>query len=223
MNKILTLLMAVAFATPSIAAAGPYIGLGIGGARTESSLAELGLPLNLESDIEAANGADPDFSSNDVSFEVAAGWMFGRHFGVEVGYVDFGRATQNYVLPEACNGFGCQSREWTAQMDMTAIKAFLIGSLPLGENFDVYAKLGAITWDADYDGFERNQLLVPGFPIGDRNDPVSSTDDGTGMAAGLGLTMKTDSPFSLRVEFTYYDVDTTDLVWIGQLMGTYTF
>ena len=39
----------------------------------------------------------------------------------------------------------------------------------------------------------------------------------------MGINLKTDSPFSVRVEFNYYDVDTTDLVWNAQLMGVYTF
>ncbi|TFG86908.1 MAG: hypothetical protein E4H19_04115 [Chromatiales bacterium] len=232
MSKSFTLLMAMVAATPSVALAGPYFGIGAGGARMESSLAELGLVPGLTTDTDVI-GTDPDFSSTDVSFDVTAGWMFGEYIGVEVGYTDFGRATQNYELPlspPSCldndptnDGFGCQEREWTAQVDMTALRAFIVGNLPLNENFDVYAKVGAVRWDADYSGFERNQILVPGLPVGPRNDPVNFDDDGTDLAAGIGLTMKTDTPFSLRVDFSYYDVHSTDLLWTAELSGIYTF
>ncbi|MEO7385668.1 MAG: hypothetical protein ABIX37_01900, partial [Gammaproteobacteria bacterium] len=79
-------------------------------------------------------------------------------------------------------------------------------------------------------GLERNQAFVPDPvppppvpPIGPRNDPVTFSGDDTGLAAAMGVSFRTDSPFSLRVEFNYYDVDTTDLVWNAQLMGIYTF
>jgi hypothetical protein len=215
-------LMASVLVAPSIAIAGPYVGVGIGGTRTESSLAELNLVPNLTSDTDVI-GTDPNFASNDVSFEFTVGWMFNKHFGVEVGYTDFGKAVENYELPEACNTFGCQSREWTAQMKMTGVQAFVIGSTPIGASLDAYLKLGAIVWDADYSGFERNVAEVPGFPIGTRNDTVNYTDSGTDLAAAMGLNLKTDSPISVRAELTYYDVDTTSLVWIAQLMAIYTF
>ena len=107
MSKSLAALVAMILAAPSMAIAGPYLGIGIGGTRTESSLTELGLfpspPLP-----PPTVGPDPnftgsdDFTSTDVSFDVAAGWMFGW-FGVEVGYTDFGSAEQRYALPESCN------------------------------------------------------------------------------------------------------------------------
>lgn len=224
MSKSFSLLMAMALAAPAIAVAGPYVGIGAGGARMESSLAELNLVPNLTTDTDVI-GTDPDFSSSDVSFDITAGWMLNDNFGIEVGYMDFGRATQNYVLPEICDILlGCQSREWTAQVDMTALRAFIIGNLPLGERFDVYGKLGAVNWDAEYSGFERNQLLVPDdFPIGTRNEPVNFDDDGTDLAIGIGLALKTDTAFSLRADLTYYDVDSTDLLWTAQLMGIYKF
>ncbi len=227
MSKSLTLVMAMILSAPPVAMAGPYVGLGAGGGRTESSLASLssgGLNLvpNLPSDV-AAIGSDPKFASADVSFDIAAGWNFGQHFAVEVGYTDFGVATQNYKLPESPGSPGLQSREWTAEVEMSTIRAFVIGSIPLGEDFAAFLKLGAVRWDAAYAGFERNRSFVPGPPIGPRNDAVSFDNDGTDLAAGVGLTLKTASPFSLRAELNYYDVATTDRLWTAQLMVVYTF
>jgi len=226
-------------AAPSLAMAGPYLGIGIGGSRTESSLSELGLfpgpelPPNPPGEYgggipippDRNYRGDGDFSSTDVAFDVAAGWMFGW-FGVEVGYTEFGSAEQRYELPVSCTpnpGGGCQSREWTAEMELEGYRAFIIGSLPLSESIDGYAKLGAIFWEADYAGFERNRDLIPGAPIGPRYDRVGFENDDTALAAALGVSLKSDSPFSLRIELSYYDVDTTDLVLNAQLMGVYTF
>ncbi len=229
MSNRLAVLVTMMMVAPSVAVAGPYIGVGIGGTRTESTLAELGLTPGPVLPVPPPSvGPDPnftgsdDFTSTDVSFDVTVGWMFGW-FGVEVGYTDFGSAEQRYALPESCNELGCQSREWTAQMEMTGYRAFLVGSLPVNDKLDAYLKLGAMNWDADYAGFERNRAFVPGPPVAPRYDAVSFDDDDTGLAGAVGVNLKTDSPFSVRVEFNYYDVDTTDLVWNAQLMGVYTF
>ncbi|MEO8223308.1 MAG: outer membrane beta-barrel protein [Gammaproteobacteria bacterium] len=228
MSKSLFVLMAMVVTAPIAAIAGPYLGAGAGGARAESSLASLregsqNLVPNLATDLDAI-GSDPKFHGTDVSFDFTAGWNFGKYLAVEVGYTDFGRATQNYVLPEACQPvIGCQSREWTAQVDTTGVRAFVIGNLPITDKVAAYLKLGAIRWDAKYAGFERNVAFVPAPQIGPRNDPVSFSNDGTDLAAGTGLALKTDSPFSLRVELNYYDVATTSQFWNAQLMAIYTF
>lgn len=228
MSKSLAVMIALAIAAPSIAVAGPYLGVGFGGARTESSLTDLGLypspVLVPDPGYPDPNfTGDDDFTSTDVSFDVTVGWMFTPHFGVEVGYTDFGSAEQRYALPESCNVYGCQSREWTAKMETTGVRAFVIGSVPLNDNVDAFLKLGGMSWQADYSGYELNKSFVPGFPIGPRYDAVAFDDDSTGFAAGMGFNLKTDSPFSVRVELNYYDVDTTDLFWNADLMAVYSF
>ncbi len=227
MTNRLTVLMAMVLAGPALALptavfAGGYVGIGIGAAGTESSLQQLNLVPDRPADV-AAIGSDPGFDSTEVSVNATLGWMFTKNFGVEVGYTDFGEAVQNYELPLACNTFGCQSREWTTQMSTSGIQAFVVGSTPLGESLDAYLKLGAISWEADYNGFERNVIFTPGPPIAQRNESVNYDDSGTDLAAAMGLNLKTDSPISVRVELSYYDIDTTDLIWIAQLMGIYTF
>jgi opacity protein-like surface antigen len=227
MSKTNTVMIAMALAVasaalPSIAMAGPYVGVGIGGTHTESTLKDLDLVPQLASDL-AVIGSNPDFSSTDVSLEFTVGWMINQHFGVEIGYTDFGEARDYYVLPESCNTFGCQSRQWTATMQMDGIQAFVVGSTPVSENLDAYLKLGAIAWDADYAGYEKNVAFIPGAPIGERNERVDYNDSGTDLAAAMGFNLKTGTPFSIRTEFAYYDIDTTDYVWIAQLMGIYTF
>lgn len=231
MSKSLGVLVAIALAAPSMAVAGPYIGIGIGGTRTESSLTELGLFPGPELPLPE-DPADPDpnftgsddFTSTDVSLDVAVGWNFGM-FGVELGYTDFGKAEQHYDLPPTCTTQGCGSREWTATMELAGVRAFVTGTLPLSDSVDVYAKLGALYWEADYAGLERNEAFIPGPgpPIGPRYDETTFDDDDTALAGAIGVNLKTDSPFSLRAELAYFDVDTTDKVWNAQLMGVYTF
>ena len=226
MRKLFTALMAMVLAGPSIAVAGPYVGLGIGGMRTETSLENLDLVPNLDSDL-AEIGSDPGFSSSDVIFSAAVGWMFNRHFGVEVGYTNFGNPKQLTELPTICllpPSANCQTREWTAEVKMDGFQAFLVGELPFSDTINGYVKLGAIRWNADYSGFERARGFI-GNPaqIGPGNDPVSFDDDGTDFAAGLGVRLKTGPAISIRAELTYYDLSRTDLVLGAQLLAVYGF
>lgn len=252
MSRIFATIIAVTLCTPSIAAAGAYLGIGIGGTRTESKLGELGLvpvcpppsnpsapPAGCDFDTlptsegGAGIGNGTDFAGSDVSYSFVAGWMFNQNWGLEIGYIDFGQATDDLGLPDACDTFGCSSRQWTSEIKRDGFQLFLIGSLPLNESVDLYGKAGVINWDADYQGYERSALYGnppdypddPGNPnpLPRQNQRMSSNDDGTDMAAGFGINLRTDSPFSLRADFTYYDFDDTDSSYVLQLMALYNF
>lgn len=198
-------------------------------------------------------GADPDFGSSQVGLQVIAGWMFTPNIGVEVGYVDFGTAEQFYDLPKSplrddpnvpnvpdgpdnpdrCEVFdsnqiptdrGCQDRQWTAEDETSGFQAFLVGSYTINESFDLYGKLGGIYWESESRGFERSQGVTNGGPpLGPQNTPVSADDDGFDLATGFGVNLKTDSPFSVRADFTYYAIQNTDTAWSLQLVAMYSF
>jgi hypothetical protein len=229
MSRIFATIIAVMLCTPTIAAAGAYVGIGIGGTRTESSLADLGLVPDCPSttsgcyqDLDAV-GSNPDFAGSDITYNFVAGWMFNQNIGIEIGYIDFGQATDDLGLPESCANFGCSSRQWTSELKRDGFQLFLIGSLPLNDSVDLYGKAGVISWDADYQGYERSELYASGFPLGAQNPQINGSDDGTDMAGGFGVNLRTDSPFSLRADFTYYDFDDSDSSFVVQLMGIYSF
>ena len=95
MSRTLATIIAVMLSTPTIATAGAYVGIGIGGTRTESSLADLGLVPECPSttsgcyqDLEpppVGVGSNPDFAGSDVTYNFVAGWMFNQNIGIEVG------------------------------------------------------------------------------------------------------------------------------------------
>jgi len=240
---------------PGMATAGAYLGIGVGGARIESTLGDMGVLPQIESDRIGPGGigANPDFGSSQVGLQLVAGWMFTPNVGVEVGYVDFGTAEQSYLLPKSpllddpdvpnipdgpdnpdrCEEFdnnqiptdrGCQDRQWNVEDQTTGFQAFLVGSYPLNESFDLYGKLGGIYWEADYQGLERSQVVTGGGPpLGPQNEPVKNDDDGFDLAAGFGVNLKTDSPFSVRADFTYYAIQNTDVVWTLEFVALYSF
>ena len=157
MSRILATIIAVMLCTPTIAAAGAYLGIGIGGTRTESSLEDLALVPVCPSTTSGCYqdtqpppvgaGSNPDFSGSDVSFDFVAGWMFNQNIGVEVGYIDFGKATDDLRLPDSCLGppyFGCSSRQWTSDIKRDVCKLFLAVDLLINRRVLLLGQLSSV-------------------------------------------------------------------------------
>ena len=76
----------------------------------------------------------------DRSWNVSAGYQFNRHFGVEVGYVDFGEATVSGTVA------GVPA---TAVVESKAVELLGVALLPLSERFAFYLKGGVFRSDSD--------------------------------------------------------------------------
>jgi hypothetical protein len=189
-----------------------------------------------------------DFGATDLGVQFAIGWR-SRFVGVEVGYVNFNQfgrsqAKQFYELPETsalppnpdgspapCDpanppvgSGGCQEREWAIGWSGDGYQASVLGYLPLGESVELYGKVGAIYWEAEATGEERVRTQVPPInqiPAG--NDKVATSDDGTDLTVGIGAIFKTGTPFSVRVQADYFDLDNTDLVMLYTVNAVYSF
>lgn len=227
MSRLSSLVTALALLLPAFAMADPYFGIGAGGFRAETNLRDIGLLPGYEDDVAAINS---DFSSTEVGLQAFAGYRFGSYLGIEIGYADLGEARQLYTLPDACLETGCQSREWTAEIDTTVVQAYLVGYYPLSESVEIYGKAGIVRWDSDFSAFERHGAFEqipnddnnPPLPI--PNDSIAYDDDGTDLALALGLNLKIpDSAFSIRTEFAWFDIDHMDQAWLLSLNAVYTF
>ena len=84
----------------------------------------------------ADSDATVDFDGNDVGYKVFGSYMFNNFFGLEGGYVDFGAPDTDILA----SNFSIEATGWNA---------YLVGNLPLGDTFDLFAKAGAVKWDAD--------------------------------------------------------------------------
>jgi hypothetical protein len=68
-----------------------------------------------------------------------------RHVGVEIGYVDFGSV--NDTNPGAGPGGGVI--QVTDNLSTDGFEAMLLGIWPLSRDFELFGKLGVISWDSD--------------------------------------------------------------------------
>ena len=122
----LALPMALCAASPAALARdpaliGPYLGASIGDSTVQFKDDETG----------------EEFDADDTGFKVIAGYRIIDWVAVELNYTDFGTPEDRF--------FGADM-----QADYTAVSVSALGMLPLGDNFDLFGRLGLSRLDADF-------------------------------------------------------------------------
>ena len=130
-----------------------------------------------------------DFDASDSAYKIFGGYNIGFiplvDFAVEASYVDFGNPSTSL-----------------GNVEVTGLNAFGLAGLSFGP-FGVFAKAGAISWDAD-----------------STFNSLSSSDSGTDPAYGIGARFAIGS-FAVRAEYEVYDLD-ADLDMVS-VSGVFTF
>ena len=127
----------------------------------------------------------------DYGWIVNAGYRFNPFIALELGYLDGGKPEFN---DRGFNGDRAES-----EIDLTAIQFSGIGTLPFGERWELYLKLGLSAWDADSD-----QVLTPAGGV-----PQFRRENGSGPAllAGIGLGATLFKNFYARIEYQSFRID----------------
>ncbi|WP_129781134.1 outer membrane beta-barrel protein [Peristeroidobacter soli] len=99
-----------------------------------------------------------EFDADDTGFKVIAGYRIIDWVAVELNYTDFGKPVDRI--------FGVD-----LQADYSAVSVSALGMLPLGSNFDLFARLGVARLDADFSargfsGSDSQKSTEPLFGIG---------------------------------------------------------
>ena len=140
--------------------------------------------------------SDIDFVGIDdeaTSWKVFGGYQFARNVAVEISYIDTGTFSENI------SGV-------SARLGADAIGASVLGIIPLSESFAIYARAGAIQWDATL------RLTGPGGSI-------TASDDGTDFAWGVGAKLMGESGSALRLEYEASEIDDSDIAIISLLVS----
>jgi OOP family OmpA-OmpF porin len=127
-------------------------------------------------------GLDADgFDGSDTAFKLFGGYRMNQYFATELEYIDGGKPDDS--------GF---------EIDISGFNLSVLGSWPVTEQFDVFAKLGVLFWDAEARGF------------GD--------ESGEDFSYGIGADFKFGDNWAIRGEYQRFeieDTDTADLVSLG--------
>ncbi|MDJ0929479.1 MAG: outer membrane beta-barrel protein [Gammaproteobacteria bacterium] len=186
---------------------GFFGGVGIGGSRAEGKIDKIGVSPPMNESI-----VSNDFKESDVSWKVFAGYRFIENFGIEVGYIDLGKPEGSFCFTDNPPiGSQCEGREWDVSVEVDGWNIDAVGILPLGSNWEVFAKLGVYAWDGEARGIDRVNA-APGRPI-----PPGTTAavdaDGEDLRVGFGGSLRVAERISLRAEFEWFDVGVVDDLW----------
>lgn len=167
--SVLIAALALTFMTSAALAEGFSVGASVGSSKIEIDDSSSGIA----------------FDGSDVGWKVFGKYMFNDNWGLEAGYVDFGNPDDNIMGVDI-------------DIEADGIAAFLIGSYPASESFDLFGKAGYVFWDAE--------ISSPGVP--------SESDDGSDLALGIGAAFNTSDTFSILGEWEWFDISDSDTVWM---------
>jgi opacity protein-like surface antigen len=115
-----------------------------------------------------------NFDEDDSGFKALGGYRW-KYFGLEGSYADFGEPGNNLF-----------------DLEISAISATAVGTLPLGKRFELFAKGGAYQWDVE----------VSGNDIRGEDDDVDFT-----YGAGAKLVL---GRIAIRAEYEIFEIDSDD-------------
>ena len=130
--------------------------------------------------VGSASVDDPQGGVNDSDsgFKLFGGYRFNEYFAVEGFYAGLGE-------PESTPSGVPVSTE------LTGYGAQLVASLPVGDQFAVFGKVGFYSWEEDFSVFGID----------------ATSDDGTDPTYGIGATFKVSDRVSIRGEWEFYDIE----------------
>jgi hypothetical protein len=150
-----------------------------------TSMAHAGLYVGASYGDTSIKQEDSSFSFDGSSntAKVFAGFTFMKFVGIEASYLDMGSA-EDEVAPGI-----------DASVDLTGWDLFIVGNLPIGKHFDIFAKAGLVVWDAS-----TSISGISGDESDDGNDPVY----------GAGFRFKFAKLIGVRLEYERFDIQDTD-------------
>ena len=125
-----------------------------------------------------------DVDADSTAYRITAGWRFSDYLAVEGGYHNFGDFEQTFDIAGTPTDVSLKADGFTLGG---------VGSIPLGERFDLFGRVGAFFWDGD----------------ADLNGVTQATPEDTNLYLGLGARFKLNERFSITGDGSRYDLDGT--------------
>lgn len=223
MNKKVKVVSAVSaalaltpFLTAGAAESGFYIGATVGQSQMDVSKDDLDW---LVTEILPVVEGESSLDDSDTAFSGLVGYRFGKHIAVEAAYVDLGE-TRYRASGLLDTGDGFIDADLDLDIGATGPALSVLGLLPVGQNWDLYARLGVFFADV-----EAGVSLTDGF----ESASESVSDSGEEFFYGVGAAYNFAQRFAVRAEFTQYkDVGNEESVGeadvnLLSLGVTYTF
>lgn len=154
-------------------------------------------------DVEIDNFDDVDdtidnYDSDDTAWKAFAGWRMNPYLAFELAYVNLG-SPDDEILPDT-----------TLTVETDGFAPYVVGTLPIGDWFELFAKAGYYWYDVDA------RVTTPLGSISDDDSDSTFT-----WSAGVGVNVF--ERVNIRLEYEQFDFDQTDDAKALWLTGAYRF
>jgi hypothetical protein len=144
-------------------------------------------------DVDEVDDAIESWDESDNTYKLFAGYRLSKFLSFELDYINLGKPS-GAVVP----GFNVDS-------SVDGFAPYVIGTLPLGKWFEVYARLGYYFYDANV-GVESQ--------LGGR---VEFDEESQDLVYGAGIGANIGERFNVRFEYEKFDLqglDDADSLWL---------
>ena len=159
-----------AFVTSALLASAPafaaddsgfYVGAGLGSfsLQSEAIMFDYG---GLEFD------TGRDFDGSDFAFKILGGWQWNKYIAFEVEYFDGGNPDDKFDFSYSDVDIEADG-QLTIKADTTGWIFSALGIWPLSDSFNLFAKLGFVTWSVDGDVVIKASGTAFGKPFDDKD------------------------------------------------------
>ena len=132
---------------------------------------------------------------SDTGFKIFGGYQFNQHFGVELAWVDLGKAGYSGTF----SGLPVTG----GTVETSGLNLSAVGILPLGSGFALFGKAGFFAWES------KAKDVTGGLPF-------SGKEDGTDLSLGIGASYDFTKNFGIRAEWERFKaVGDIDLLSVG--------
>ncbi|MEG3192922.1 porin family protein [Lysobacter sp. D1-1-M9] len=141
---------------------------------------------------------------SDTAFAIHGGYRVNPYFAIETAYADLGDYSYRVDCPDVCI-----PEAFPRDISLSGIRSdlALVGSVPFGERFEAYAKVGIAHTEVESE-------------VRSLNANLRSTDSSSDALYGVGLRLHFDAPWSLRLQWDRTpqvgeDQSDVDAWWLG--------
>ena len=202
---------------PAFAAddSGFYVGAGLGSfsLQSEAIMFDYG---GLEFD------TGRDFDGSDFAFKVLGGWQWNKYIAFEVEYFDGGNPEDKFDFSYSDPEFEAEG-QITIEADTSGWIFSALGIWPLGDSFNLFAKLGFVTWSVDGNLVIKASGTDFGIPFEGQESLSLGSEDGTDFAWGLGGTWNFTDNMGVRAEYQQFELDEFNNVNLASASFIYKF
>ncbi len=138
------------------------------------------------------------YDSDDTAWKAFAGWRANKFLALELAYVNLG-SPDDEIIPGT-----------TLTLETDGFAPYVVGTLPIGDWFEVFAKAGYYWYEVDA------RLASSGGTVSD-----SDSDSTFTWSAGLGINFF--ERVNVRLEYEQFDFDNADDSKALWLTGAYRF